>query len=253
MIDTLCYDYGRYGTDPGWVCRYSFHPDNMTSMNNEMFTFKDGDIYVHHSENVPRTNYYGVQYTHSVSFIFNEGQNEDKLFKTLNLMSNFSYKATIQSDMSSGLIDRSSFVLKETDWFSYIRRVDSNTLSNNDIKNLSTQGIGNIVSWDSLTNTATYSIPIDTNVLTIGGGLYIITGSSQIVFVGIISSFTSATITVSSTMATVTGGDYSFVSKNKVAESNGVRGYFMEVTLENDEVDSSQLFSVSTEIFKSYP
>ena len=41
--------------------------------------------------------------------------------------------------------------------------------------------------------------------------------------------------------------------KNSVAESNGVRGYYMEFTLTNDSTTPVELFSVGSSVMKSYP
>jgi hypothetical protein len=41
--------------------------------------------------------------------------------------------------------------------------------------------------------------------------------------------------------------------KDSVAESYGSRGYYMEVQLTNSLTTQVELFSISTEAFKSYP
>jgi hypothetical protein len=47
-------------------------------------------------------------------------------------------------------------------------------------------------------------------------------------------------------------GSYLIAAKNSTAESYGLRGVYMDVTLTNSETDHTELFSISSEVFKSY-
>ena len=48
-------------------------------------------------------------------------------------------------------------------------------------------------------------------------------------------------------------GDYILYLKDAEAESYGARGYYMEVLLENDSTSEVELFTISSEVFKSFP
>ena len=58
---------------------------------------------------------------------------------------------------------------------------------------------------------------------------------------------------------TITGGsapvngDFILSVKNSVAESYGVRGYYMEFELTNTLTTATELFSVGSSVFKSFP
>ena len=41
--------------------------------------------------------------------------------------------------------------------------------------------------------------------------------------------------------------------KNSIAESHGARGYYMEFTMTNDDTSAVELFSVGSNVMKSYP
>lgn len=250
MEDTLSYDPGRYATQNGWPSRFSFLPDFMTGMNNDFFTFNDGDIWIHHSENVPRCNYYGVQYEAKVKTVFNEYVDDDKLFKTVNLDSSAAWGTVITSDLSSGVIESDWYSLKETEWYGYIRRADTNTITGNDTLNLSTQGIGTALSWS--VSTVTFSFTLSNSSFAVGDTIYKVSGGT-LVQVGPIDSYTGTTITIDTPLTTIAPGDMVVVGKNKIAESNGVRGYFADIELTYSGVDSVELFSVGTEMFKSFP
>ena len=44
----------------GWTSFHSFYPEWMIGMNNNLFTFQNGNLYIHHSDEVNRNTYYGV-------------------------------------------------------------------------------------------------------------------------------------------------------------------------------------------------
>ena len=55
------------------------------------------------------------------------------------------------------------------------------------------------------------------------------------------------------TSVTPADGDYVLYLKDAEAESYGARGYYMEVELENDSTSEVELFTISSEVFKSFP
>jgi hypothetical protein len=68
----------------GWVSFYSYVPENAISINNQYYTFKDGDIWQQHSDSAVRNNFYGVQYNSHVELIFNDDPGSVKSFQTIN-------------------------------------------------------------------------------------------------------------------------------------------------------------------------
>jgi hypothetical protein len=74
--------------------------------------------------------------------------------------------------------------------------------------------------------------------------------------VGYVTSMTATTITVDASAAGAyipVQGDFIVSYKNSVAESHGVLGYYMEFTLTNSNTSPVELFSVGSDIMKSYP
>ena len=55
-------------------------------MSNEYYTFKNGDMYLHHPDqtDVSRNNFYGTQYTSTIDVMLNDFSGSVKLFKTIN-------------------------------------------------------------------------------------------------------------------------------------------------------------------------
>jgi len=56
----------------GWTSRYSFIPETGVSINNKFYTFKNGKVYLHHSNTANRNNFYGVAGHSEVQIIFND-------------------------------------------------------------------------------------------------------------------------------------------------------------------------------------
>ena len=79
----------------GWTSFWSYVPDMMIGMNSSFFSFKNGSLYEHNT-NATRNNFYGVQYNSTITTIFNQGNTETKMFKTLGLDSTNPWTATIK-------------------------------------------------------------------------------------------------------------------------------------------------------------
>ena len=97
-------------TAKGWVSFKSFHPESGLSINNDYYTFKDGELWKHHT-NETRNNFYGVQYDSSVTTILNDQPESIKSFNTLNYEGSQA-KITQWKDTTNMATDGSN-----TEWF----------------------------------------------------------------------------------------------------------------------------------------
>ena len=70
----------------GWTSFKSFIKESGLSMSNEYYTFKNGEMYLHHPDLTTTlyNNFYGTQYDSKITTIFNEEHGSVKLFKVLN-------------------------------------------------------------------------------------------------------------------------------------------------------------------------
>ncbi len=235
----------------GWTSFFSYMPEMMIGMNSYFYTFKNGNLYLHNSDAVHRNNFYDTQYTSKVTGVFNFETNIVKNFNTITLNSDDSWDVDIFTDLSTGSIDHSYFEFKEGDFFAYIR-------SNSDTKDLnlrSTQGIGKPISVNSTNPTAvivTFSFNLG-SIISIGADAY--TNNAGVPKkLGKITSKTNTTITINTTGGNIPlVTDFIFYFQNSVAESYGVRGYYMQFELENTNTDRVELFSVASSTFKSLP
>lgn len=234
----------------GWTSFHSYQPDFMGGMNNEFFSFNNGELYVHHSDDVERNTFYGTQSPSKVSVMVNDSPSDVKELQALSLEGNVSWDAVISAyvgmvdDAIVSSIDAVEFVRKEGMWYAYARR-------NEDALHLdskSAYGIGVIKE-------------INGNVLTINGFSDLITTNDSVVkgsdltTQGSVVSRTTAngeTIMEVSAVGTLTVGDFIVGLKNSRVEGGNLRGYTLRVDLEVQQNDKVELFCVNSEIIKSY-
>jgi hypothetical protein len=235
----------------GWTSFFSYIPENMIGMNSYFYSFSNGNLY-RHNTNETRNKFYNVQYTSKITTVFNVDQGSVKNFNTISLNSEDSWNCNILTDLSTGFIDQSYFELKEGDYFAYIRS-NANT---QDLNLRSTQGIGVPVSINSTVPAAvvvTFGYDLG-SIITIGANAYK-NNAGVPLKLGKIINKTNTTITINTTgggnIPLVT--DFIFYFQNSIAESYGVRGYYMQIELENDNTSRVEMFSIGSNIFKSYP
>lgn len=242
MTDTLSY----YNYVNGWTSRWSYVPDWMTHMNSNFYTFKNGDLYIHNL-NQNRNNFYGVPGKSTMSTIFNIEPTTIKKFKNIFIDSNDPWTATMVTNLDQGFIDYDWFDKKEGRWYAHIRR----PLNNLNTELLSTQGIGNVLSYSNPTINFSVNIQVALNV---GDKVYMLPpNTSGPIEIGQVFSFTNNSITMSSITGTPLPGYTILIVKNAIAESFGPRGYYLQVDFENDKTYEVTMFAVGASVFKSFP
>jgi len=255
--------YSGSGRAPGWPSFYSFIPEYMKGMNGYFYSFKGGNLY-RHNTNDTRNNYYGVQYSSSIKSVFNpEPSLSIKLFKTMSYESDSNWSVSLNTDLSSGSMLATYFEQKEGEWFSYIR----SNASTVDWKLRSAQGVGiaKLVTGNLDERVIEFAEPIG-SIVNVGDVLYVSTNNNGIYsspkIAAPILSRTSNTLTVDVSIDTPPQNPLPenplkdsaiLVYKNSIAESHGVLGYYMEFTLTNANTSPVELFSVGSDIMKSYP
>lgn len=228
----------------GWTSFWSYIPDWMIGMNNSFYSWRNGDLYKHDTNQV-RNNFYGTQYSSSISTILNQEPTTVKMFKTLELNSTTPWTTTITTDISLGQMDSSFYKNKEDQWFTYIRRPDDGTY---DTRALSTSGVGTLASYATLV--LTFSFSIDSSISQ-GDKIYVISAGA-LVLLGTVASHTPTTITLVALVGpTPVAGNIIVYVKNSSAESHGARGYYMQVDLTNGSTVQEEIFSISSVVFKS--
>ena len=226
----------------GWTSFWDYYPDWMIGLSNVFYSWRDGNLWKQNSSQSTRGSFYGISYPSIIKTIFNEDSASTKMFKTLSLDSTNPWAAIMLTDLDNGSIQSNEYLEKEGGWYAYIRASSATSNTNN---LLSTQGVGNTSSTSAAGPTATFPFVIGTR-LGVGDRVFF-----NNTFGGTIVSATTTTITV--TGGTFPAGvGYVYIVKNSIAESFGLRGYYMEVELSIQENYEVELFSISSSLFKSY-
>jgi len=248
---TLTYSMGANG----WTSFHSYFPEWMIGVNNMFYSFKNGDIYEHHS-NASRNQYYGVNYPSTVTVVFNDQPIDAKMFKTIELEGTDAWDVEVVTDLTTGFIDKDYFLEKEGVYYSNIRRYPTDQ----DLSQTSTQGIGTCSNVTGLLPgpiTIEFAQPIS-SLLNIGDVAYIGTGAG-ITEIGPVTAVNNgifpavSTITINAATNLPVTNDFILFLKNSEVESYGSRGYFARVKLTNDLTTESELFAASSEVFQSFP
>lgn len=66
-----------------WQTYFSFQPEGYGRLRNEIVSFVNGELWLHDSDEVPRNNFYGVQYVSQVKVTFNKDFQKVKVYKHL--------------------------------------------------------------------------------------------------------------------------------------------------------------------------
>jgi hypothetical protein len=238
----------------GWPSFYSYIPDYMIGMNNYFYSFKGGNLY-RHNTNETRNNFYGKQYTSSIKSVFNAEPTTVKLFKTIEIEGDSPWGVTSTTNLSTGSINSTYFDKKEGRYYAYIRSNDGTV--NVNLRNVN--GIGTVTTVDATDpalTTLTYPTGFKFSSMISVGDLAYKNNSGTLQLLGKIVSVSANIMTIDTTIiggSTPVDSDFILYVKNSVAESYGVRGYYMEFELTNADTTATELFSVGSSVFKSFP
>jgi hypothetical protein len=253
----------------GFPSFYSYIPEQIQGMNQYLYTFKNANLYVHNSNNVDRCTFYEVFTPMSVWSVINDAPTDTKVFKTIVLNSNDTWGFAGRTDMELGNIDSEYFKLKEGDYFAFIRGINNVPVLESELPLRSSQGIGSVSTVDiadPANVVLTYPAKTLNSIISVGDLLYFLSGGVYNLC-GVITLITKKVLTVgvetSEIIVDTTTGvggstailptDYTFFIKNAIAESHGLRGYYMDFIIENDNTDKVEIFVVEADIFISYP
>ena len=263
---TLIYDesVGGFPTFQTYV------PDSGISLNNRFFTFKRGAIFEHHINDAPRNEFYDTQNDAIVRVIFNDNPSTVKNFKTIGYEGEGNWDATISTDQEStvtnattipvtrtisGSINNSEFVDREGKHYGYIRG-ESRTRSTLDLKSITVQGLG--INSALAPNTVTFEADLPSD-LAVGDDIYFFQASgneflNELRSLGEVVSISvnrKSILYTPSTDIGATSGDFFLFSKDHVADTSGVIGFYGIVEFRSSDTAMNELFSINTEIYNT--
>lgn len=238
MKYTLSFDE----TVKGWTSFHSYIPDLMLRLNDEFFSVKNGTLYKHNVKEAGFNNFYGEQFESSITTIINDETSIDKIYKTLVLESDFAWKAELKTNYTESHIKSTEFNKRESRWFAYMRKNESET----DLNSVS-QGLGGIQNINGL---ELEFVEVPSNV-SVGDELFQIrSGNKELI--GTIDNIVDKIVTVNGFTNAPEFDLFCFSKKDPRIEGSEMRGYYLEIKLTDETLLQNELFGISVEAVKSY-
>lgn len=258
----------------GWPTYYSFDPEWMIGVNNNFYSFQEGNLIKHNDVYSP--NMYGVAIQSGITFCANKTPLVNKLFKAVSLDAsapcNFSISSTwgnlfaqpgplLQDADGTGEISSSYFVKKESMWFSNISLFAPSSLS---YRNMTGMGIASNVTTVGSNSVFIFTTPIS-ETISVGDFYGYVTLPSAVVSlqIGTITAISNDRLIVSTVnlLPAPVVNDFIFSYKNINAESYGYLasapvvslGIAVYVPPAFNASKVNEIFSVEFDVMKSFP
>ena len=251
-----------YGTsDKAWTTRYSFVPESIVSLNNDLYTFKSGKIYKH-SESVNRNTYYGGSVAESiVETIANGAPSAIKSFESLSIEGNAAWAAVISTTNQTATLAGTVFVdsdttpnnvWREKEGFYYAAIHGDTSSHGSTISSVTSTSeifpLGVVASDVTGAASVTFDNAISSIAFPLGSTatVYKLNGS-QLTSLSVypVSIDSDNSITLSGNV-TVSSGDTLIVVGDSSIEGDQIRDYFAKIKLTKSSADPIELYAVNT-------
>ena len=245
-----------YDTDNKvWNTRYSYSPERIASLDDTLYTFKSGTMYVHDST-ANRATYYGTGYGSVVEVISNNNASLVKSYESLSLEGTSPWAVTITNTDQSTSILSADFNQREREWFAYVPRDTSANTGTSTITSLSGSSemfvLGNVATNGVSGSTITFTTPVGDVAFPIGGALYKVSGSTFVTLNLTVTSISGQkSIGASGLIAGVNDGDTIVVLANAGIEGDQLRDYYARINLTNSSTSEIELYAVNAVYAKS--
>jgi len=231
----------------GWNTTLSYIPEAGVSLNNEYYTFKNGNLYEH--TNQTRSNFYGTQYDSTVTPIFNDAPTSIKNFKTLSYEGDAGWTADVATNMQDGEV--TFWKKKESLFFNFIKG-KATTLANIDTEEFSVQGLGNVLTYNSVSNIITINGEVNDS-LQAGDIIYSLQPALRVI--GTVQSVdrdsNSFRLLTASPTPLPVADNFMLFAKDSEVNTSGIIGYYAEAKMTTTSGNKKELFAVNSEVFIS--
>ena len=242
---TIAYDT----EDRVWNTRYSYYPERIASLDDTLYTFKAGTMYVH-DDTVNRSTYYGVAGGTVVEVISNNNPSMVKSYESLSLEGTDAWATVITNTDQSTSILTTDYSEREREFFAYVPRDTSANVGTSTITSLSGSSevfvLGNVATSGVSGSTITFTTPVGDVPFPIGGTLYKVSGAT-LVTLGVTVTAISANkqITASGAIVGVSDGNTIVVLANAGVEGDQLRDYYARINLTNTDTSEIELYAVN--------
>ena len=255
---TITYKDSQSPENRGWTSFHSFIPDGLVKLRNRMFSIKNGQLHLHNSEDVPRNNFYGEQFTSKVSLAMNQAPSENKVLKAISQEGTSAWDATVRSfesdqeEYRETTLDANLFQEREGQWFTHLRGAESTGTTEG---SRAVYGLGTI---SNAVGAEVYIAGYNTlpNTLMIGDQIY--KDGDLLLGVVVTREINSGELQIGiddsggGDLGLVSPGDFIYNKKDLRVDGSKMRGYIFKIDLENDATTRKELFAVNGEVFRSY-
>lgn len=239
-----------------WTTEYSYVPEDIVSVHNTMYSFKNGKIYKH-VETASRNTFYGGATAESVvEVVSRKSPSAVKTFESISLEGNAAWDAVVSTTNQSATIDDTSFKKKEGMYYAYIHGATTSrngitdivsTTSTNEFFGL---GVVDLVSNDTITfknDIASMSFPLGATSY-----LYKINGAQLDALSLTASSISSAKdLTCNTTVTNVAQDDVIVLVADSAIEGDQIRDYYAKIKLTKTDTNPIELFAVNAVVTDS--
>lgn len=250
VLDAFTVAYGT--SDRAWTTRYSYTPEAVVSLHNDLYTFKAGKIYKH-SEDADRNTFYGGSVAQSiVEVVSNAAPSAIKTFESISLEGNSKWDAEVSTENQTATIDDTSFKEKEGFYYAYIHGATSSYGSQiTSVDSTSEIFSLGVVAADVTADTAiTFSNAINTMSFPFGSTatVYKVNAAQnrlETLSVYPLSVTGQKALTVSGNV-TLSAGDLLVVVGNSAIEGDQIRDYFATIKLSTTTSAPIELYAVNS-------
>ena len=245
-----------YDTDNKvWNTRYSYLPERIASLDDTLYTFKNGTMYAH-TDSADRATYYGTAYGAAIEVVSKSNPSMVKAYESISIEGTDAWAAELTNTDQSATILSTDFDERERNWYAYIPRDSSANTGTATITNLSGSSemfvLGNVATNGVSGSTITFTTPIGDIAFPIGGALYKVSGSTFVSLNLTVDSINGANeIGANGLIANVNDGDTIAVLANAGVEGDQMRDYYIKTRLTNSDTDEIELYAVNLVFAKS--
>ena len=225
-----------------WVTLYSFIPEKMGFIKNQFFTFKDGRMYTHETNNT-HNSFYGTSYSSKISVVSNQNPSMVKTYETISLEGNAAWDATFKNSDQESSITVSSFDERERNYYAHIGRDTLGSTGH-------IVGIGEVesVTGDKIVLTSRISnvaIPYESDILKVSGSTLVDTNLDVNAITG------RKEIQADATVTGVSAGDVLVSRSQSAMDGDPMRDYYLQIDLEKTSSTAIELYAVNANFDKS--
>jgi hypothetical protein len=245
-----------YDTDNKvWNTKYSYYPERVASLDDTLYTFKGGAMYIH-SDAANRATYYGTAYGSTIEVVSNANASMVKSYESISLEGTDAWAVTLTNTDQSASILSTDFSERERNWYAYIPRDSSANTGTATITTLSGSSevfvLGNVATGGVSGSTITFTTPVGDVAFPIGGALYKVSGSTLVSLSLTVASISgNKQITASGAVTNVANGDTIVVLANAGIEGDQMRDYYIKARLTNSDTSEIELYAVNLVFAKS--